>query len=172
MPDADTPGLCHRQELQDDIDDGDEEVQPPMGPDDRDVPGIPSLCEGYDNELDDGDCADPMSDCHEHFEAFRASQLSASKPTVAFAKILNQLDVEDEDDSKPSVAHVVTHCICEAYRMHISLKRKNEQLKGINKNVLEAEYNTVKHIPKKGTNYKPGWIFYPRRMNYSAILLK
>jgi hypothetical protein len=46
MQDADMPGLCDRQELQDDSDDDEEEVHPPVGPDEQDDPYMPYICEG------------------------------------------------------------------------------------------------------------------------------
>jgi hypothetical protein len=90
---AEMPELWDLQELQDDSDD--EEVQPHVGPDEKDDPDMPPLCELYDSlsdEEEEDDVDAPTTYCRDHFEAFRASQESNTKPTVYFPEILTQLE--------------------------------------------------------------------------------
>jgi hypothetical protein len=167
-----------------------------VGPDEDCDPDMPPLLERNDSLLDDDHEDDdevdpPTTDCRDHFEAFRASQESTSKPTVFLSDILTQAEEEDlmnpktaaaPVNSKPDVSVIVpktstnsdtnTEDLCEADRMTIALKNKEEQLKGINNKVLEAEYTTSKHAQKKEKMYKAGWQSFPRRRNHYAILHK
>jgi hypothetical protein len=114
---------------------------------------MPPLWERYDSLSDDDDGEDevvpPTTDCRDHFEAFRASQESNSKPTVSFFDILTHVEEEDEEDPKPAAApgnskpdvYVVVpklatdpgpniECLCEADRTTIALKRKKSNSRG------------------------------------------
>jgi hypothetical protein len=72
-----------------------------------------------------------------------------------------------------------TDDLCEADRMTISLKKKEEQLKGINNKVLEAEFTTSKHAHKKrkkrtnldGNPFKGGGTIMRSCTNGSELLL-
>jgi hypothetical protein len=195
MPVAEMPVLWDRQEWQDNYDD--EEVQPPVRPDEQGDPDMPPIWEHYDSLSDDDDADEdevgpPITECRDHFEVFRASQESNSKPTVSFSDILTQVEEEkEEEDPKPAAAPVNskpgvcvfvpkpatapgqnTEDLCEADCMTIAPKKKEEQLKGVNNKVLEAEYTTSKHAQKKEKTYKPGWESFQRRRNHYPILQK
>jgi hypothetical protein len=111
MPDAEMPELCDRQELQDDYDD--EEAQLPCGAlPNRTAHTCPLsvnvMIVFWAMAMTRTALLPPPSDCRQHFEAFRASQESNSKPTVSFSEILTQLEEEDEDDSNPAVTPINT----------------------------------------------------------------
>jgi hypothetical protein len=56
--------------------------------------------------------------------------------------------------------------LCEADRMTILLKKKAQQLKGVDGNVLDAEYTTKKTQSGRAAKSIPGWRSSRKRISH------
>jgi hypothetical protein len=97
--------------------------------------------------------AEPVG-CHANFELYHQSTQESDTPlrTAPPSPML------DDDDRKPTSLPAPKRNLCEADRMTIALKNKKQQLKGVDGDLLDAEYTMKKHAVRKNSKVNT-WMY-------------